>query len=61
MPDQIMSEPVGHLHARRIKLPDGRYLIFYTFGEEPQASASETNTARPQAESEPQAAEERSV
>ena len=46
------------MQRRRITLADGRYLIFYTFGEEAPASTSQTNLARPQPESEPKAVEE---
>lgn len=56
-----MSEQASHLHRRRVTLADGRYLIFYTFGEEPQTSSSDPDIARPQPEPEPQATEERSV
>lgn len=62
MPDQTTpeQEEVGRLHRRRITLADGRYLIFYTFGEEAEEPSSETNLARPQPDSEPQAVEESS-
>jgi hypothetical protein len=29
-----MDRPSTVMHKRRIKLPDGRYLIFYTFDDE---------------------------
>jgi hypothetical protein len=61
MPDQTMPEQASHLHRRRITLADGRYLIFYTFGDEPQTSSPDSDIARPQPEPEPQATEERSV
>jgi hypothetical protein len=31
--EQIENRGAGPMHARRIAMPDGRYLIFYTFGE----------------------------
>ncbi|HEX8891380.1 MAG TPA: hypothetical protein VF779_19685 [Pyrinomonadaceae bacterium] len=56
MPDETTPRrEVGQLQRRRITLSDGRYLIFYTFGEETQATTSQTNTARPQPEPEPRA------
>src|SRR3954470_916721 len=57
MPEQTTG-PASHLHRRRITLPDGRYLIFYTFDEEFQSPAPDSNTARPQPDSEPRATEE---
>ncbi len=52
---------VGELRKRRVTLDDGRYLIFYTFGDEsePREGGSEVN--RPEAEAEPVAEEERRV
>jgi hypothetical protein len=48
------------MNRRRIELEDGRYLIFYTFNEEPTPNASDDD-ARPEPEAEPEAEEERSV
>ena len=53
---------VGEMHKRRTTLEDGRYLIYYTFGDgrppepEPQEGASKR-----EAEAEPEAEEERGV
>ena len=32
-------EGAGELHRRRIRMKDGRYMIFYTFGDEAEAEA----------------------
>lgn len=34
------ANDVGEMHRREIRLEDGRYMIFYTFGDE--AAGSET-------------------
>ncbi|HZG54716.1 MAG TPA: hypothetical protein VEZ40_21615 [Pyrinomonadaceae bacterium] len=55
------------MQRRQITLEDGRYLIFYTFDEETNASStSDEETAadsgrRAEPEAEPQATEERRV
>jgi hypothetical protein len=52
----------GEMHERRTTLADGRYLIYYTFGDEPDA-ASETGDEAPERapDAEPSAEEERRV
>lgn len=35
--DKVKEPP---MHRREITLEDGRYMIFYTFGEEPAAEAN---------------------
>jgi hypothetical protein len=50
------------MHQRRITLPDGRYLIFYTFEEEaraPAASDEEAGARRPGSEPVQEAEEDR--
>jgi hypothetical protein len=50
------------MHQRRITLPDGRYLIFYTFEEEataPAASDLEAGARQPETEPSTDAEEER--
>ena len=39
------------MHRRRITLDDGRYLIFYTFGERDKSSEASEESAQPQSES----------
>ncbi len=34
--EQLATDDNAELHARRIDMGDGRYLIFFTFGDEPQ-------------------------
>ena len=34
MPDQKDDKEVEPMHVRQITLEDGRYLIFYTFGDD---------------------------
>lgn len=56
MPDDIA------MHKRRITLEDGRYMLFYTFGdEEPTPAATSTMTAGEEPPPAPQAEEERNV
>lgn len=57
-------EPVGAMRRRRTLLADGRYLIYYTFGDEgePSPAAGEVaRPARPEPEAEASAEEERGV
>lgn len=64
MPEQTTLEQSGHLQRRRITLPDGRYLIFYTFGDESQSSSfssADRDAANLQADAKPFAAEESGV
>lgn len=53
------------MHRRRITLADGRYLIFYTFNEQPaprvQIQAEGDNANRREPEAKPEAEEERRV
>ena len=54
----------SEMHKRRITLPDGRYLIFYTFEDQSAAPASaseEDGAERPEPEPLPDAEEERRV
>lgn len=37
--DRDLSEELGVMHHREITLADGRYMIFYTFGEMDEKSA----------------------
>jgi hypothetical protein len=62
------QERVGEMHKRRTTLADGRYLIYYTFGDEPDASVGSGPSESREAESKPEpgapravAEEERSV
>jgi hypothetical protein len=51
------------MNRRQIEMEDGRYLIFYTFDEEPAATANDDDAAaeRPEPQAEPEAEEERLV
>jgi hypothetical protein len=50
------------MHKRRVTLEDGRYLIYYTFGDErPAARESEGGETRHEPEAGPEAAEESGV
>lgn len=53
----------GAMHKRQTTLEDGRYLIYYTFGDEPDSHAGvgAGGESRPEPEAAPEAAEERSV
>jgi hypothetical protein len=53
----------GVMHKRRTTLEDGRYLIYYTFGDEADSSAGEGagRESKPEPKAEAEAAEERSV
>lgn len=63
--DKTANEPDDDaMRQRRITLPDGRYLIFYTFEDESLAVVLEENnptTARAEPSPEPVAEEEHSV
>lgn len=37
----------GSMHARRVTMPDGRYLIYYTFGDEPGPRPAEPPRPEP--------------
>lgn len=52
-------EAGGQLHRRRVTLADGRYLIFYTFGDEGEEARGAV--PRPEPEPRPEAEEERGV
>jgi hypothetical protein len=51
----------GEMQARRVMLADGRYLIFYTFGDAEGGPGAGESVARPEPAPEPSAEEERSV
>jgi hypothetical protein len=63
--DQAMLEQDAgnEMHRREIKLADGRYLIFYTFDDAPDAATpgSEAKQPEPEPVAEPEAQEERHV
>jgi hypothetical protein len=56
---QGSSRIVGAMHKRRTTLADGRYLIYYTFGDEPSARTGDESGPEPEAARE--AAEQRHV
>lgn len=41
-PNQIEKEANAEMHTRRIDMGDGRYLIFFTFGDEAEGRTGET-------------------
>jgi hypothetical protein len=43
------------MEKRQIKMPDGRYLIFYTFGNEHAPSNAKANQEAAASDSEPEA------
>ena len=49
------------MQRRQIEMEDGRYLIFYTFDEEPNAPARDDEAERAEPDAEPVAEEERDV
>jgi hypothetical protein len=53
------------MHKRQITLPDGRYLIFYTFEDEETQRAATSDAQdegkRPEPDAEPEAEDERHV
>ena len=49
------------MRKRQITLEDGRYLIFYTFGDAPPPAEAEHGAAEVGPAAEPEAEEERSV
>jgi hypothetical protein len=50
------------MHTRRITMPDGRYLIFYTFDDAgPEPSPAPSPETRPEADARPEMTEERDV
>jgi hypothetical protein len=50
------------MNRRQIEMEDGRYLIFYTFDDEPAPTANDDpEVGRPEPQAEPEAEEERSV
>jgi hypothetical protein len=63
----MANEQEDVLYRRRITLPDGRYLIFYTVGDEDAAHAAERTPVPERAQAtqpanpKPQAEEERHV
>jgi hypothetical protein len=40
--DRDAAMPVAPMHRRRIELADGRYMIFYTFGDDRHGDRDET-------------------
>ena len=44
MEEQNEIEAAGEMHHREIELPDGRYMIFYTFGDEKTAAENPDQT-----------------
>jgi len=62
--DEVSAErgSVGEMHKRRTTLADGRYLIYYTFGDErPAARRSEEDESKRGPGAEAEAEEERRV
>jgi hypothetical protein len=60
---QLSTRPI-ELHERRISMPDGRYMVFFTFTDEGGRDLSEGLHGGPAADPtalEPAAAEERNV
>ena len=55
-----MPEDIA-MHRRRITLEDGRYMLFYTFGDEEPPPAESAPTAGEEPRPIPQAEEERHV
>lgn len=50
------------MEKREVKLEDGRYLIYYTFDDEPETRADvDTVASRREPKAEPEAMEEQSV
>jgi len=49
------------MRRRRVRLADGRYLVFYTFGDEEGAPGGEGEAGRPEPAAEPSAVEEQGV
>ena len=54
-------DATSDMHGREIKLADGRYLIFYTFDDAPDASTQSSDAKQPEPVAEPEAQEERHV
>lgn len=61
--DKTLKQPEeDDMKKRRITLADGRYLIFYTFGEDGEPPvAGEHSEPRPEPQPQPEAGEERHV
>ena len=38
---QPITDDDAELHARRVEISDGRYLIFFTFGDQPEEPEQE--------------------
>ena len=49
-----MEQEKEVMHRRRITLKDGRYMIFYTFGDETAAAAAPAPSVEALPEAEPQ-------
>lgn len=52
---------VNEIKSRRVTLSDGRYLIFYTFGEETAPDSSTVDAEQPEQQPRPIQTEERHV
>lgn len=51
--DRKTVQSTGEMHKRREMMADGRrYIIYYTFGEEPAGNTPETETAETNSTSE---------
>lgn len=57
----LEQDATSDMHHREIKLADGRYLIFYTFDDAPDAATQSSDAKRPEPVVEPEAEEERHV
>ncbi|HEY0547821.1 MAG TPA: hypothetical protein VGC91_20750 [Pyrinomonadaceae bacterium] len=51
------NESAGEMHRRRIRMKDGRYMIFYTFDDESEAVA-DSEVALPEPQPDKQAEDE---
>lgn len=49
------------LKKRRVRMHDGRYMIFYTFEDQPTSSPEDTQVRRPEPEPIPKSEDERGV
>ena len=43
MNEKGSDKELEEMHRREITLPDGRYMIFYTFGDEPELKKEEND------------------
>jgi hypothetical protein len=56
---RLDEDAASDMKIRRITLPDGRYMIFYTFNETPAASSPSTEEKQSEPHAKPEAAGER--